>query len=130
MADSKAKQILLESKVSQAELNAKAKKIREGAKLKYKQELELKRLEFEDKLLKEELHKSKSLAEIESLKMKEMMAVMDPETLKKMAEAGPKYQAELLKGLGLSGFIMTDGNNPINLFNTASGLIGGKQEGQ
>ena len=45
-----------------------------------------------------------------------------------MAEAGPRYQAELLKGLGLSGFIMTDGNNPINLFNTASGLIGGKPE--
>ena len=77
-------------------------------------------------MMKKELHKAKALAQIESKKMKEMMEVMDPETLKKMAEAGPKYQAELLKGLGLSGFIMTDGNNPINLFNTASGLIGGK----
>ena len=86
-------------------------------------------MDFEDQMMKKELHKAKELAQIESKKMKEMMAVMDPETLKKMAEAGPKYQAELLKGLGLSGFIMTDGNNPINLFNTASGLIGGKQEG-
>jgi len=41
-----------------------------------------------------------------------------------MSRAGPEYQVELLKGLGLSGFIMTDGNNPINLFNSASGLIG------
>lgn len=36
-------------------------------------------------------------------------------------KAGPEFQAELLKGLGLSGYIMTDGNNPINLFNTANG---------
>merc|ERR1712151_1325288 len=91
--------------------------------------LELKRIEFEEKMQKTDLAKAKDLAEIESKKMKAMMAVMDPETLKKMAEAGPKYQAELLQGLGLSGFIMTDGNNPINLFNTASGLIGGPQEG-
>ena len=60
--------------------------------------------------------------------MKAMMKVMDPKTLQSIAEAGPKYQAELLQGLGLSGFIMTDGNNPINLFNTASGLIGAEGE--
>jgi major vault protein len=46
----------------------------------------------------------------------------------KMANAGPEQQAKLLEALGLSGFIMTDGNNPINLFNTASGLIGGNKE--
>ena len=40
-----------------------------------------------------------------------------------MAQAGPEFQAELLKGLGLQGFIMTDGNNPINLFDSAAGLI-------
>ena len=72
-----------------------------------------------------ELGKKEKLSKIESGKMKAMMEVMDPETLKSMAEAGPRYQAELLAGLGLSGFIMTDGNNPINLFNTASGLVGG-----
>ena len=66
-----------------------------------------------------ELHKAEALAKIESGKMKAMMDVMDPNTLKAMAEAGPRYQADLLKGLGLTGFIMTDGNNPINLFNTA-----------
>ena len=49
-------------------------------------------------------------------------------TLEQMAEVGPRYQADLWKGLGLTGFIMTDGNNPINLFNTASGLIGGDKE--
>jgi len=56
-----------------------------------------------------------------------MIAAIGPQTIVAMSKAGPEYQVELLKGLGLQGFIMTDGNNPINLFNTASGLIG---EGQ
>lgn len=75
-----------------------------------------------------EIQKTKSLAEIESHKFKAMMEIMGPDTMRKMAVAGPEQQAELLKGLGLTGFIMTDGNNPINLFNTASGLIGGPKE--
>jgi len=33
-------------------------------------------------------------------------------------------QAKLLSGLGLKSFLITDGNRPINLFNTATGLIG------
>jgi hypothetical protein len=34
-------------------------------------------------------------------------------------------QAQLLQSLGLKGFMITDGNSPINLFNTANGLLGG-----
>jgi len=33
-------------------------------------------------------------------------------------------KAKLLNGLGLKGFLITDGKNPINLFNTANGLVG------
>ena len=36
---------------------AEAKQIRAAAKLKYKQSLELKRLDFEDQMMKKELHK-------------------------------------------------------------------------
>ena len=36
-------------------------------------------------------------------------------------------KAKLLKGLGLNGYLVTDGKNPINLFNTASGIIGDKK---
>jgi major vault protein len=32
---------------------------------------------------------------------------------------------KLLQSLGLKSTLITDGSNPINLFNTASGLIGG-----
>jgi len=41
-----------------------------------------------------------------------------------MAKAGPEMQTKLLQGLGLQGFLITDGNNPINLFNTANNLVG------
>jgi len=32
-------------------------------------------------------------------------------------------QAKLLKGLGLKSLLISDGHSPINLFNTAQGLI-------
>ena len=32
-------------------------------------------------------------------------------------------KAKLLGGLGLKGYLVTDGKNPINLFNTANGFI-------
>ena len=38
-------------------------------------------------------------------------------------QAGPEAQAKLLAGLGLKGFVVTDGSSPINLFNTASGMV-------
>ena len=126
MAEASKKSILLKSQVQTAKLTAEANEIREGAKLKFEQEIELERLNYQEKMQKLNLDKQEKLSKIESGKMKAMMDVMDPKTLKSMAEAGPKYQAELLAGLGLSGFIMTDGNNPINLFNTASGLVGGQ----
>lgn len=72
-----------------------------------------------------EISRAKELSEIESNRFEQMVEAIGKETVVAMAQAGPEMQAELLKGLGLQGFIMTDGNNPVNLFNTASGLIGG-----
>ena len=40
-----------------------------------------------------------------------------------MARAGPELQAKLLSGLNLQGYILTDGNNPISLFNVANNLV-------
>ena len=34
-------------------------------------------------------------------------------------------QVKMLKALGLQSTLITDGSSPINLFNTAHGLIGG-----
>lgn len=75
-----------------------------------------------------EIHKAKELAEIESSKFQAMIDALGQETMVALANAGPEAQAELLKGLGLQGYIFTDGNNPINLFNGAQGLIGQAQQ--
>lgn len=66
-----------------------------------------------------EIRKAKELGEIESRKFELMIESLGTETLVAISNAGPELQAELLKGLGLSGYIFTDGNNPINLLTAA-----------
>ena len=68
-----------------------------------------------------EITKAKEMAEIESKKFTELVGAIGKETIVSMARAGPETQAKLLKGLGLKGFLVSDGKNPINLFNTANG---------
>ena len=65
------------------------------------------------------LKKEEAMAEIETEKFKSLVDSIKPETIKAIARAGPEMQAKLLKGLGLKGYLMTDGNSPINLFNAA-----------
>jgi major vault protein len=77
-----------------------------------------------------EIAKSKELAGIEAKKFKDIVDAIGANTIKSMAEAGPAMQAKLLGGLGLKSFLITDGNSPINLFNTASGLVGGNLQEQ
>lgn len=64
------------------------------------------------------------MAKIEADKFKNIVTSIGPETIKAIARSGPETQAKLLKGLGLKGFIISDGKNPINLFNTATGMLG------
>jgi len=110
--------------VKQAELRSKAKKItffaeQEAFGTKRKQELEFlqKRNELEVSLEKE-------MAEISVTKFDSAVKSVGRTTISAMARAGPEMQARLLKGLGLEGYLLTDGNSPINLFNAAESLIG------
>ncbi len=84
-------------------------------------------LNHETKLSELEILKAKQLADIEANKFEQMIASIGQKTIVSIANAGPEMQAQMLQSLGLQGFIMTDGNNPINLFNTASGLVGNPQ---
>ena len=67
------------------------------------------------------------MAEIEIKKFKETIQAIGKETIVAMAKAGPETQAKMLAGLGLKGYLVTDGKNPINLFNTAEGFLGVKK---
>jgi len=107
---------------------AKATQIKSEAELtqlKYKQDAEI---EYQRSLNDLDIDRAKELAGIESKKFKAIVDAIGSNTIKSMAEAGPAMQAKLLAGLGLQSFLITDGNSPINLFNTAQGMIGGPKQ--
>jgi len=70
-----------------------------------------------------EVKKARELADIEVKKFKDTVKAIGAETLVAIAKAGPEMKAKMLQSLGLKGFLVTDGKNPINLFNTANGMI-------
>jgi major vault protein len=72
-----------------------------------------------------EIEKAQKMADITAKEFKERMEALGPDTLRAIAAAGPETQAKLLQGLGLHSVLITDGKSPINLFNTAGGLLGG-----
>jgi len=124
-ARTEAEQIEALSRVEQAKLGAEAIEI--GAKAEYEQLVARQKAELTHKqaLIELEIEKAKELADIEANKFKEMVDAIGSETIEAMARAGPERRAQMLKSLGIQSIMITDGNSPINLFNTANGLIGG-----
>lgn len=110
--------------VEQAKLKAQANKIRNEQimselRLKHKQEIE-----HQKSLDEMDIEKARKEAQIETEKFAKIVEAIGAETIESIAQAGPEMQAKLLEGLGLQGFLVTDGTSPINLFNTANGLVG------
>jgi len=113
-----------ESAIKQAQLKAEATRIESEAEvtqLKQKQESDI---EYQSSLDGLELRRVKELSLIESEKFKKIVESIGAGTIAAIARSGPEMQAKLLQGLGLKSFLITDGHSPINLFNTAQGLIG------
>lgn len=69
------------------------------------------------------LKKTIETNKIEAEKFEKIVKAIGPETLVEISKAGPELQSKLLQGLNLSGYILTDGNNPINLFNVANNIV-------
>jgi len=111
--------------VNQAKLRAEAHQIKAQFELEELIGRQTAEHEHRTRINQLELEKATKLAEIEALKFKQIVDAIGSDTIESIARAGPEMQAKLLKGLGLKGFMVTDGNSPINLFNTAQGLIGG-----
>lgn len=115
--------------VQQAQLKSEANSIEAGSELKRltaARDAETKYISNQNEL---EVKKTSELAGIESNKFKEMVDAIGAHTIQAIATAGPEMQVKLLKSLGLQSTLITDGSSPINLFNTANGLIGGAIEG-
>lgn len=110
--------------VDQSKLKAQASKIdseSELERLTQAREAELKFLKEQNEI---EIHKTKDMSTIESEKFKNMVDTVGSDTIRAIATAGPEMQVKLLQALGLKTTLITDGTNPINLFQTAHGLIG------
>jgi len=65
------------------------------------------------------------MSNIEVKKFREIVKAIGADTLVAISKAGPEMKAKMLQALNLKGFLVTDGKNPINLFNTANGMISG-----
>jgi len=113
-----------DSELQQSELRAKAFKISAESELKQLDAKQSAELEFIRRNNELELRKASELANIESQKLSQIMEAIGRETVVAIAQAGPEMQAKLLAGLGLKGYLITDGNSPINLFNAAQGMVG------
>lgn len=111
--------------VKQSELRAKANRIKTEAEFEQLRNRQVAELDYQKKINILEVSKAAELADIEISKFKQTVDAIGPETIASIARAGPEMQAKLLKGLGLKGIMVTDGRSPINLFNTANGLLGG-----
>merc|ERR1712080_199243 len=55
----------------------------------------------------------------------EIEKAVGTETIKAMAGGPQEQQVRMLQSLGLKSTLITDGRTPINLLNTANGLMGG-----
>jgi len=119
-----------EADVEQARLRADALRIESAARLEqltlsHEEEIRFKRARNELEIMR-----AKQLAEIEAKKFADTVRAIGADTIESIARAGPEMQAKLLQGLGLKGFLVTDGKNPINLFQTAQGMVAPGGAGQ
>lgn len=122
-AEAKAQDVANKCAVEIAKLEAQAMNTEMQVDLKIQQA----RQEAEVKFMKQEadleVEKNEALGQIETNKFNRIVEAIGPDTLTAIARAGPEMKAKLLQGLGLTGYMVTDGSSPINLFKTAEGLI-------
>jgi len=126
-AKARAEAALIEGQaaVKQSQLKAESSRIRAVAELEQVKKRQIQEVDHTKAKNDLDITKARELAAIEAKKFKDIVDAIGPATIKNIAQAGPEMQAKLLGGLGLSSLMITDGASPINLFSTASGLIGG-----
>jgi len=122
-AKAEAAQIEGEANVAQSRLKAESLKITSEADLEEERLRQEAEITHTSQLNNLELSKAREMAAIDAKKFKDTVSAIGPETIAAIAQAGPEMQAKLLQGLGLKSLMITDGSSPINLFNTARGLI-------
>lgn len=70
-----------------------------------------------------ELDAKVKISNFQTSKFNKIIEAIGKETLVQISNAGRENQIRLLNALGLEGFIMTDGNDPINLFDFGRRIV-------
>jgi len=112
-----------EAAVKQAELAAEAERIKAEADLAQTQshrEAEVSHLSALNAL---EVQRAKDLAAIEASKFRNIVKAIGSDTLRVIAQSGPEVQAQILAGLGIHDFLVTDGESPLSVFTQHQSLI-------
>ena len=75
------------------------------------------------------IENEEAMANCESEKSEKVINAIGKDTLVAMTCAGIENQTKMLESLGLKGYLITDGQTPINLFSSAGGLLGNNNLG-
>ncbi|XP_071828594.1 major vault protein-like [Apostichopus japonicus] len=126
-AQAQAEKLLIEgqSSIDEATLKQEAENIIHSTDLEIQTMLREAELSYQQQQDTLELDTKKRMAEIEVEKFASMVDSIGIETITKIAIAGPASKVNLLKSLGIKSTLITDGNSPINLFQTSEGLVAG-----
>jgi len=122
-----AARIEAESAVQEARLKAEAHKIETEAELERMNAARKSDVRFSLQQNNLEIEKAEKMAKIETDKFNQMVAALGTETIRAMSSGPQDHQVKMLQSLGLSSTLITDGKTPINLLNTAGGLLGNPQ---
>jgi len=122
-AQAESQLIKIGAEVVQAQFRAQAVTIESKAETEAKLAESLAEIGHKKAIYELEIKKNREMAEIEVKKFKDIVKAIGADTLVSIAKAGPEMKAKMLQALNLKGFLVTDGKNPINLFNTANGMI-------
>jgi major vault protein len=114
-----------EAGASQAKLKAQEIIILQTAELEQLKRRQAAEVDYAKDVNALEVDKALEISTIEAKKFSDTVNAIGADTIESMARAGPEMQAKLLQSLGLSGYMITDGKSPINLFSQAAGMIGG-----
>ncbi|KAG8341914.1 putative major vault protein [Trypanosoma vivax] len=126
-AQAKAESLLIEveAELKQAKVRAMILRMTAESDLKrqkQRQELELEYTKSQNLL---EIARASEIAEAEIEKVRRTVEAIGRETLITIARSGPEMQAKLLEGLGLHGYLTTDGKTPVNVLGAVQSLLGG-----
>ena len=113
-----------EAAVQGAKLKAEAQKIETESELERMNAARAADIKFAIESNNIEVEKAEKMAKIETDKFNQMVAALGKETIQAMASGPQEHQVKMLQSLGLSSTLITDGRTPINLLNTAGGLLG------